>query len=54
MICLIQIILKPTWKSNILNGSSFNKALHDGAFVGSVTASDVVEDVASSETEDCF
>jgi len=36
--------IKSTWKSNLLNGSSFNQALHDGVFVSKVSA-----DVASTE-----
>ncbi len=40
--------IKDTWNSNILNGSSFNQALHDGAFVGSAADAAVIEE----ETED--
>ncbi|MFD2822232.1 TAT-variant-translocated molybdopterin oxidoreductase [Lacinutrix iliipiscaria] len=43
--------IKDTWNSNILNGSSFNQALHDGVFVSTASA---IEEVASevSETEE--
>ena len=38
--------IKQVWNSDILNGSSFNQALHDGVFVGNGTSSE------SSETSD--
>ncbi|RBP34382.1 quinol:cytochrome c oxidoreductase iron-sulfur protein precursor [Oceanihabitans sediminis] len=40
--------IKETWKTNILNGSSYNKALHDGVFVGGAST---VEDIASEAVE---
>ncbi|MFD2542551.1 TAT-variant-translocated molybdopterin oxidoreductase [Lacinutrix gracilariae] len=43
--------IKQTWKTSIVNGGSFNKALHDGVFVGAATT---VEDTVSEldETEE--
>ena len=38
--------IKDTWNSNILNGESFNTALHDGVFIG--TASNI-EAISSDE-----
>jgi molybdopterin-containing oxidoreductase family iron-sulfur binding subunit len=38
--------IKQVWNSEILNGSSFNQALHDGVFIGNGTSSE------SSETSD--
>ena len=37
--------IKTTWKENILNGASYNQALHDGIFVSGIatTETDVVE-----------
>ncbi|WP_299891278.1 TAT-variant-translocated molybdopterin oxidoreductase [uncultured Lacinutrix sp.] len=46
--------IKVVWNENILNGNSFNQALHDGAFVSNVTvaSNDEVEaEVVSSEEE---
>ncbi len=40
--------IKETWSSNVLGGSSFNKALHDGIFVGSISIPDaeiLIEDI---------
>ena len=48
--------IKDTWSSQILNGSSFNQALHDGVFSGnsSVTVAPVVtsESTTTPETEE--
>ena len=41
--------IKVVWNEDILNGSSFNQALHDGVFVGN--ASTVEDTVSSDETE---
>ena len=43
--------IKQTWKTSIVSGGSFNKALHDGVFVGAATT---VEDTISEldETEE--
>ena len=41
--------IKEAWGSTILGGSSFNKALHDGVYVGSIA---VEEDTATSNTND--
>jgi len=40
--------IKETWSSNVLGGSSFNKALHDGIFVGNISTP---EEIASEETD---
>jgi len=37
--------IKTTWKESILNGTSFNQALHDGVFVAK--SNDVVEETAT-------
>ncbi len=42
--------IKTTWKDNILNGNSFNTALHDGVFASTATAT-VVEGEEASESE---
>ena len=42
--------IKATWNTDILNGGSFNKALHDGVFVGTVTTSS--DDESAVESED--
>ncbi|WP_272022310.1 TAT-variant-translocated molybdopterin oxidoreductase [Olleya namhaensis] len=36
--------IKTTWKESILNGGSYNQALHDGIFVSNNTATDVVSE----------
>ena len=41
--------IKNNWEENILNGSSWNQALHDGVFVGSQTA---IEETNDSEESD--
>ncbi|RZN84751.1 MAG: 4Fe-4S dicluster domain-containing protein [Winogradskyella sp.] len=42
--------IKATWKESVLNGASYNQALHDGVFVtGSTT---VEETTTTSDTED--
>lgn len=33
--------IKDTWNEGILGGSSFNQALHDGVYVGSISASEI-------------
>jgi molybdopterin-containing oxidoreductase family iron-sulfur binding subunit len=33
--------IKDTWNTGILGGNSFNQALHDGVYVGSIVASDI-------------
>ncbi|TDY10660.1 TAT-variant-translocated molybdopterin oxidoreductase [Meridianimaribacter flavus] len=40
--------VKDTWNSSILNGGSFNQALHDGVFVSNVSI-DVVEEATTEE-----
>src|SRR5690606_18949912 len=42
--------IKETWNSNILNGSSFNQALHDGVFSGNGSVT-VTTSVSSTETQ---
>lgn len=44
--------IKTTWNADVLNGSSFNKALHDGIFVGTTNAAEAVEteEVEQDET----
>ncbi len=42
--------IKDTWNTDILNGSSFNEALHDGVFVGVASAS--IEDTADSAVDE--
>ncbi|UAB74178.1 TAT-variant-translocated molybdopterin oxidoreductase [Mesoflavibacter sp. SCSIO 43206] len=44
--------IKTTWNAGVLNGSSFNKALHDGIFVGSINSAEVAEteEVEQDET----
>ena len=41
--------IKATWKESILNGSSYNQALHDGSFVSSAP---IIEEVAEEISED--
>ncbi|TVZ58573.1 molybdopterin-containing oxidoreductase family iron-sulfur binding subunit [Flavobacteriaceae bacterium MAR_2010_105] len=41
--------IKDTWNEGILGGSSFNQALHDGVYVGSISASEI-ETVETDET----
>ncbi|WP_411766774.1 TAT-variant-translocated molybdopterin oxidoreductase [Winogradskyella sp. A3E31] len=41
--------IKATWKDSILNGASYNQALHDGVFVGT-TSEVVAEDTTSDDT----
>jgi molybdopterin-containing oxidoreductase family iron-sulfur binding subunit len=43
--------IKDTWNTNILNGASFNQALHDGIFVGGTASEIVEEEIVSEETE---
>jgi MoCo/4Fe-4S cofactor protein with predicted Tat translocation signal len=40
--------IKDNWNTNILNGSSWNQALHDGVFVGTTTAT---EETSEANTE---
>ena len=40
--------IKDKWNTNILNGSSWNQALHDGVFVGTTTAT---EETSEANTE---
>ncbi|MCF7559276.1 TAT-variant-translocated molybdopterin oxidoreductase [Sabulilitoribacter multivorans] len=42
--------IKEAWGTTILGGSSFNKALHDGVYVGSIDT--VVEDTTDADAED--
>lgn len=42
--------IKETWGTSILGGSSFNKALHDGVFVGSIET--VVEETAEVDVDE--
>lgn len=42
--------IKEAWGTTILGGSSFNKALHDGVYVGSIDT--VVEDTTDANAED--
>ncbi len=44
--------IKSTWTANVLGGSSFNKALHDGVFVSSVAevTPEVTEEIEQDET----
>uniref|UniRef100_UPI004048FA79 TAT-variant-translocated molybdopterin oxidoreductase n=4 Tax=Gelidibacter sp. TaxID=2018083 RepID=UPI004048FA79 len=41
--------IKETWNSSILNGGSFNQALHDGVFSGNGSATEIA---ATTETEE--
>ncbi|WP_292947689.1 TAT-variant-translocated molybdopterin oxidoreductase [Olleya sp. UBA1516] len=42
--------IKATWKETILNGSSYNQALHDGSFVSSMpVVEEVTEEIAQDE-----
>ena len=43
--------IKDTWGTSILSGSSFNQALHDGVFVGTIAATET-EDTTSASEED--
>ncbi|AUS04871.1 TAT-variant-translocated molybdopterin oxidoreductase [Pseudotamlana carrageenivorans] len=43
--------IKTTWNSDILNGGSYNQALHDGFFVNSSVATELVEEDLT-ETEE--
>lgn len=36
--------IKSTWKDSILNGSSYNQALHDGVFVSNVSVENILEE----------
>ncbi|WP_353776846.1 TAT-variant-translocated molybdopterin oxidoreductase [Winogradskyella sp. 3972H.M.0a.05] len=42
--------IKETWTSDVLNGGSFNQALHDGVFVSAANTS--TEDTASDDAQD--
>ncbi len=42
--------IKETWNTNILNGSSFNQALHDGVFSGNGSVT-LMPSVSSTETQ---
>jgi len=44
--------IKSNWEDNILNGSSWNKALHDGVFVGSSSTSENTQDFAQDSAEE--
>ncbi len=45
--------IKETWGTNILGGSSFNKALHDGVYVGTIaTETEDTADVVEETDED--
>ena len=43
--------IKDNWNANILNGSPWSQALHDGVFVGSELASENIEDLTEDSTE---
>ncbi|ULC59428.1 TAT-variant-translocated molybdopterin oxidoreductase [Flaviramulus sp. BrNp1-15] len=43
--------IKDAWGSTILGGSSFNQALHDGVFVGTIATEVEVADLESNDTE---
>ncbi len=43
--------IKATWGTDILGGSSFNKALHDGVYVGTLAEEVEVEEVAEENVE---
>jgi len=42
--------VKATWKESILNGASFNQALHDGTFVSSVELEETVSETEAIDT----
>ncbi|WGD35457.1 TAT-variant-translocated molybdopterin oxidoreductase [Olleya sp. YS] len=42
--------IKSTWKDTILNGSSYNQALHDGVFSSTTTVETASEEVEQDET----
>ncbi len=42
--------VKETWESEILNGSSWNQALHDGVFVASTSATENTAEEATAST----
>ncbi|MBT8270517.1 MAG: TAT-variant-translocated molybdopterin oxidoreductase [Bacteroidia bacterium] len=41
--------VKAHWESDVLNGSSFNQALHDGVFAGESSEAEIAETLPSSE-----
>jgi molybdopterin-containing oxidoreductase family iron-sulfur binding subunit len=41
--------IKDNWNTNILNGSAWSQALHDGVFVGSSSATEETADTAETE-----
>ncbi|MFD1062342.1 TAT-variant-translocated molybdopterin oxidoreductase [Winogradskyella litorisediminis] len=44
--------IKTTWKENVLNGASYNQALHDGVFVSStISNTDEILDTDTEEVE---
>ena len=43
--------IKENWNTNILNGSSWNQALHDGVFVGSASVDENTQGFAEDSTE---
>ena len=43
--------IKNNWEENILNGSTWNKALHDGVFVGESTSEENTQNVAEDSAE---
>jgi len=43
--------IKNTWGTTILGESSFNKALHDGVYVGEITVEEAVETPSEDEVE---
>ena len=44
--------IKDNWNANILNGSSWNQALHDGVFVGEASQVEEATDTEATNTED--
>jgi len=44
--------IKDNWNTNILNGSSWNQALHDGVFVGTTTTTEETTDNSVEETSE--
>ena len=44
--------IKQTWSEGILGDNSFNQALHDGVYVGNISASEIETTVAVEETAD--
>jgi molybdopterin-containing oxidoreductase family iron-sulfur binding subunit len=44
--------IKENWEANILNGGSWNQALHDGVFAAAALEEEVVEDTSADSEDD--